>query len=90
MQVIQHCIDQQKFLSAKKNIQMSFELKNNEQAASSISVSNSANIPIIDHKNILRDILGDKGRYIQILQNFLSNAVKFTINDGSIRVVVTI
>ena len=43
-----------------------------------------------DRHSILTCLLGDKARYSQILQNFLSNAVKFTSKDGEVMVVVTI
>jgi signal transduction histidine kinase len=43
-----------------------------------------------DDLEFLKNILGDQSRYIQILQNFLSNAVKFTDNGGTVKVVVTI
>jgi light-regulated signal transduction histidine kinase (bacteriophytochrome) len=43
-----------------------------------------------DKLDILSSILGDQSRYTQILQNFLSNAVKFTEKDGEINVIITI
>ena len=40
-------------------------------------------------KDIFKCILGDKLRYMQIILNFLSNAIKFT-NEGQSIVVRTI
>ena len=36
--------------------------------------------------NFLRNIWGDKQRYFQIFNNFLSNSVKFTPENGKVRV----
>ena len=39
---------------------------------------------------ILTQVLGDQGRFIQIMQNFLSNAVKFTGQRGNIKVTTSL
>jgi signal transduction histidine kinase len=90
-------IEQQKFLSQKKNIDIKLSFKSKIQNKkekkqnvneSYFSVTDSLEL---DNKelSILNCIMGDQSRYIQILQNFLSNAVKFTNNGGTINVVVT-
>ena len=43
-----------------------------------------------EDKALLTNIYGDKRRYVQILQNFNSNAVKFTNIGGKIKVKVTV
>lgn len=35
-------------------------------------------------REILRQILGDERRYIQIIVNFLSNAIKFSSREGTV------
>ena len=40
--------------------------------------------------NLLNNIWGDQQRYLQVLNNFLSNSVKFTPDNGSVRVVIKI
>jgi signal transduction histidine kinase len=39
---------------------------------------------------ILNSIYGDPNRFIQIIQNFLSNALKFTNEGGEVTVVVSL
>lgn len=36
--------------------------------------------------DLLSNIYGDSARYLQIIVNFLSNAVKFTKNNGEITI----
>jgi len=48
---------------------------------------------IIDKKSnldLIQAMLGDKRRYMQILLNFLSNALKFTNSNGQITVYIQI
>ena len=39
---------------------------------------------------ILRNVYGDPRRFIQIMQNFLSNALKFTNKNGDITIVTSL
>ena len=39
---------------------------------------------------VLQNIYGDQRRYLQLILNFLSNALKFTPKDGSIQIRVSI
>ena len=47
----------------------------------------------IDKKSnleLIHQIHGDEGRYLQILMNFLSNALKFTNKNGSVSIVIDV
>ena len=40
--------------------------------------------------SILKNVYGDPRRFIQIMQNFLSNALKFTSKNGKITIKVSL
>ena len=66
-------------------------MENKPQELDESYLSISESIDTRDDKLlVLTGILGDQSRYVQILQNFLSNAVKFTNKGGKIQVVVSI
>jgi len=50
------------------------------------------NLPNVnpEHRKIFEKVLGDEYRYMQILINFLSNAVKFSPNGLSIDVILNL
>ena len=92
---LKNTISQQEFLSSKKEIQISYSFRDrvsnrpDKSNKSQSSVSNS--LQSEDGKlGVLKGILGDQSRHVQILQNFLSNAVKFTNPGGKIQVIVSI
>ena len=58
--------------------------------ANSKQVQLSAEVEVSEHLNLLNNIWGDKQRYLQIFNNFLSNSVKFTPNNGKVRVHIRI
>lgn len=49
-----------------------------------------AEIENLQHLNLIQWVLGDQRRYLQIILNFLSNSLKFTNKNGSIRIVVKV
>ena len=92
---LKNTISQQEFLSSKKEIQISYSFRDRvsnrpeKSNKSQSSVSNSLQSKDVKLR-VLKGILGDQSRYVQILQNFLSNAVKFTNPGGKIQVIVSI
>ena len=47
----------------------------------------------IDNKyniDLIRSMYGDQRRYMQILMNFLSNAIKFTNKNGSVSISIKV
>ena len=58
--------------------------------ANSKQVQLSAEVEVSEHMNLLNNIWGDKQRYLQIFNNFLSNSVKFTPNHGKVRIHIRI
>ena len=67
----------------KQTIQRSFETMD------FLAVEKKINLVLkVDDKlsPFLSNLVGDEGRYTQILLNFLSNALKFSFEDGQISV----
>ena len=66
------------------------KLIKNAVLISSINVTQK-NIEFIynDEINILREVKGDKNRFLQILNNILSNAIKFTPEHGKIEMLAS-
>ena len=58
-----------------------------EQILGSIS-SNESDLG--NDLNILNNVYGDSSRFVQIIQNFLSNALKFTDKNGKIIIKVSL
>ena len=49
-----------------------------------------ARIDLAENLKMIRSIYGDKRRFLQILLNFLSNAIKFTLLGGSVSIMIHI
>ena len=74
-EMIKHSIKQVEHLAIKKKIKINEEY-----------ISDGEN----DVEKLLQNVYGDQRRYIQIIQNFLSNAVKFTNENGEIQIRLTL
>jgi len=44
----------------------------------------------LEDLSLLQSVQGDKRRYMQILLNFLSNAIKFTNSRGQVRIALEV
>ena len=74
-EMIKHSIKQVEHLAIQKKIKINEEY-----------ISDGEN----DVEKLLQNVYGDQRRYIQIIQNFLSNAVKFTNENGEIQIRLTL
>ena len=93
-------INQVSYMASQKEITIKCEFKdaskqsdqiNLNSVNSSMSVSGDAqNIGPVDNLAVMNKIYGDPNRFIQIMQNFLSNALKFTDKGGDITIRVTL
>lgn len=50
------------------------------------NINLKAEIDTKENLDMIHAIYGDKRRYVQILQNFLSNALKFTNRNGTVTI----
>ena len=87
--LINDLLDTQKLATTKLDlISNPFWLNKIVKNAVLISQVNSTNknISLIyeDNLNVLNEVVGDKNRFLQILNNILSNAVKFTPEGGKV------
>jgi K+-sensing histidine kinase KdpD len=74
----------QVYFSLPKVVQNAFQMV--RATADSKEIKLEANIKHLGNLEYLDNLCGDPRRYLQILLNFLSNAIKFTPNKGTITV----
>ena len=58
--------------------------------ATNSQIDLKASIDLAANLKMIRCIYGDKRRFLQILLNFLSNALKFTLVGGSVSILIHI
>jgi signal transduction histidine kinase len=51
-----------------------------------VDLSDSESLVKINQKNVFTNLFGDERRYLQILLNFVSNALKFSNEGGTITI----
>ena len=78
---IKKAICQVQYLAQKRGISITTEF-GGEQQISSLLEPEQPDLKILDN------IYGDVRRFIQILYNFLSNAIKFSNHNGTVTVAV--
>ena len=92
--LINDLLDTQKLSSAKLDLTNNpfwvTKIVKNAVLVSSVNASQKGvEFIYIDKLNVFHEVTGDKDRFLQILNNLFSNAVKFTMPDGKIKVVAT-
>jgi signal transduction histidine kinase len=73
-------IQQVQYMATQKSI--SIKCRYFDKTGSSLVIDEESVDFLLVDLNVLENVYGDPRRFVQIMQNFLSNAVKFTSKNG--------
>lgn len=87
---IRNAIYQVTYLASQRNIKVYHKYNKLNQSEQNKSIHGSQQSELQSDLSILNNVFGDQRRVIQIIYNFLSNAIKFSNQDGTVEVIVTL
>jgi signal transduction histidine kinase len=74
-----------KYFADEKKIKLKIVIEQKSEFIE-VDISDSESLVKINQKNIFTNLFGDERRYLQILLNFVSNALKFSNEGGTITI----
>ena len=74
-----------KYFADEKKIKLKIVIEQKSEFIE-VDISDSESLVKINQKNMFTNLFGDERRYLQILLNFVSNALKFSNEGGTITI----